>query len=143
MAHLTLDHIKIGIDGKKWLIKNRQKTEISERVPILPPVARILKKYQHHSEITKTERLLPVPSNQKLNAYLKELADICGITTRVTFHIARHTFATTVTLENGVPIDSVSKMLGHRSIKTTQIYARVSDKKISNDTQGLFRKFLN
>ena len=78
-----------------------------------------------------------------MNAYLKELADICGITTRGTFHIARRTFATTVTLENGVPIDSVSKMLGHRSIKTTQIYAKVSDKKINDDTQNLFQKFLN
>lgn len=80
-------------------------------------------------------------SNQKVNAYLKELADICGITTKITFHIARHTFATTVTLDNGVPIDSVSKMLGHRSIKTTQIYARVTDKKISDDTLLVHRKF--
>ena len=87
--------------------------------------------------------MLPIPSNQKVNAYLKELADICGITTQITFHVARHTFASTVTLENGVPIDSVSKMLGHRSIKTTQIYAKVSDKKISDDTQNLFRKFIN
>ena len=85
--------------------------------------------------------LLPIPSNQKVNAYLKELADICGITTQITFHIARHTFATTVTLQNGVPIDSVSKMLGHRSIKTTQIYAKVNDTKISNDTKALYEKF--
>ncbi len=84
---------------------------------------------------------MPIPSNQRVNAYLKELADICGITTKITFHIARHTFATTVTLENGVPIDSVSKMLGHRSIKATQIYAKVSDKKISDDTEKLFTKF--
>jgi site-specific recombinase XerD len=76
-----------------------------------------------------------------MNAYLKELADICGITTRITFHIARHTFATTVTLQNNVPIDSVSKMLGHKSIKTTQIYAKVNDIKISNDTKKLYRKF--
>ena len=74
------------------------------------------KKYENHSGLPKSPKLLPIPSNKKLNAYLKELADICGITTRLTFHIARHTFATTVSLENGVPIDSVSKMLGHRSI---------------------------
>ena len=73
---------------------------------------------------------------------IKELANICGIKTMITFHIARHTFATTVTLENGVPIDSVSKMLGHRSIKTTQIYARVTDIKISNDIQKLYCKFV-
>lgn len=143
MANLTTDHVKIGIDGNKWLIKNRQKTDISERVPILPPAARIPKKYENHFRLGKSTKLLPVPSNQKLNAYLKELADICGISTKITFHIARHTFATTVTLENGVPIDSVSKMLGHRSIKTTQIYAKITDKKISDDTQKLFHKFLN
>jgi site-specific recombinase XerD len=90
--------------------------------------------------VTKEKTLLPILSNQKLNAYLKELGDICGITKKITFHIARHTFATTVTLENGVPIDSVSKMLGHRSIKTTQIYARITDKKISGDTIALYKK---
>jgi site-specific recombinase XerD len=89
----------------------------------------------------QSKKLLPIPSNQKVNTYLKELADICGITTRITFHIARHTFATTVTLQNNVPIDSVSKMLGHKSIKTTQIYAKVNDIKISNDTKKLYRKF--
>lgn len=140
VAHLATKHLKTGIDGKKWLIKNRQKTDISERVPVLPPAQKILDKYEYYSRQTGGKKLLPVPSNQKVNAYLKELADICGITTKVTFHIARHTFATTVTLDNGVPIDSVSKMLGHRSIKTTQIYAKVSDKKISDDTQLLFDK---
>lgn len=140
VANLTADHIKIGIDGNKWVIKNRQKTDISERVPILPPVTQILKKYEKHCKSTKGRTLLPVPSNQKLNAYLKELADICGITTKITFHIARHTFATTVALENGVPIDSISKMLGHRSIKTTQIYAKITDKKISDDTRMLHQK---
>jgi len=85
---------------------------------------------------------LPVPTNQKVNAYLKELADICGVETKITFHVARHTFASTVTLDNGIPIDSVSKMLGHRSIKTTQIYAKVSSLKIEDDTQLLFQKLL-
>ena len=85
IAKLTAAHIHNGIDGRGWLIKNRQKTDISERVPILPPVAYILKKYQTHTELSKTTKLLPVPSNQKSNAYLKELADICGITARITF----------------------------------------------------------
>lgn len=141
VANLTTGHIKIGIDGKQWLIKDRQKTGISERVPILPPVARILNKYKEYFKLNESKKLLPVPTNQKINAYLKELADICNITTKITFHIARHTFATTVTLENGVPIDSVSKMLGHRSIKTTQIYARVTDKKISDDMLVVQKKF--
>ena len=82
-----------------------------------------------------------MPSNQRINAYLKELGDICGLNTQITFHMARHTFASRVTLENGVPIDTVSKMLGHRSINTTQIYARVSDKKIRDDTKKLHGKF--
>ena len=143
IANLATSHIKIGMDEKKWLIKNRQKTDISGRVPILPIVERIITRYSSFQKIRNSPYLLPVPSNQKLNAYLKKLADICGITTKITFHIARHTFATTVTLENGVPIDSVSKMLGHRSIKTTQIYARVTDKKISDDTKELHQKLLS
>lgn len=143
VASLTSDHIKIGDDGKRWLIKPRQKTGIPEIVPIFPPALRILDKYEHSSKLNTGKKLLPVPTNQKVNAYLKELADICGIETKITFHIARHTFATTVTLENGVPIDSVSKMLGHRSIKTTQIYAQITDKKISADTKALFEKLVS
>jgi site-specific recombinase XerD len=72
---------------------------------------------------------------------LKEVADICGINKHLTFHIARHTFATTVTLNNGVPIESVSKMLGHKSIKITQIYAKILDKKVSEDMGLLRQKF--
>jgi site-specific recombinase XerD len=101
---------------------------------------RILNKYEHQFQLSTSKKLLPVPTNQKVNAYLKELADICGIQTKITFHIARHTFASTVTLDNGVPIDSVSKMLGHRSLKTTQIYAKVSSKKINDDTKELYQK---
>jgi site-specific recombinase XerD len=143
VASLTTDHIKVGDDGKKWLIKPRQKTGIPEIVPIFPPALRILNKYADSSKVSTNKKLLPVPTNQKVNAYLKELADICGIETKITFHIARHTFASTVTLDNGIPIDSVSKMLGHRSIKTTQIYAKVSNKKISDDTKELFQKLQN
>ncbi len=139
---LTTNHIKIDDNGKKWLIKPRQKTGIPEIVPIFPPALRILDKYKHCSPLSPIKKLLPVPTNQKVNAYLKELADICNIQTKITFHIARHTFASTVTLDNGIPIDSVSKMLGHRSIKTTQIYAKVSSKKISDDTEELFQTLL-
>ena len=91
--------------------------------------------------------LLPVLSNQKCNEYLKEMAAVCGINKDITFHSARHTFATTVTLENGVPIESVSKMLGHTNVKTTQLYARITGTKVSNDMdvlqenlQGVFDK---
>jgi site-specific recombinase XerD len=143
VVNLTSNDLKTGIDGKQWLIKNRQKTDISERVPVLPPVAVIIEKYKSYCENSLDKRLFTVPSNQRINAYLKELGDICGIEKKITFHIARHTFATTVTLENGVPIDSVSKMLGHRSIKITQIYAQITDKKISNDISRLFQFFSN
>lgn len=143
VATLTKSHLKIGVDGKLWLIKPRQKTDISERVPVLPPVQAIIEKYKEYCQSSPDKHLFPVPSNQKINVYLKELGDICGIEKKITFHIARHTFATTVTLENGVPIDSVSKMLGHRSIKTTQIYAQITDKKISQDTQKLFENLSN
>ena len=93
----------------------------------------ILDKYTEHPDILNSESLLPILSNQRMNSYLKEIADICGITKNLTFHLARHTFATTVTLTNGVPIESVSKMLGHKSLKTTQHYAKILDKKVSYD----------
>lgn len=97
----------------------------------------ILKKYE--GELPKGQ-LLPVLSNQKLNSYLKEIADLCGIQKNVTFHLARHTFATTTTLSKGVPIETVSKMLGHTNIRTTQIYARITNEKISRDMQLLSSK---
>lgn len=87
-------------------------------------------------------KILPIISNQKLNAYLKEIADVCGIKKNLTFHLARHTFATTTTLAKGVPIETVSKMLGHTNIETTQIYARITNNKISSDMQGLDKKFV-
>jgi integrase len=138
VCNLTTDHFKTGADGRKWLIKFRHKTGIPERVPLLPRALNILEKYQDFSRISNG-KLLPVPSNQKVNAYLKELAIICDIHTPLTFHVARHTFATTIAFENGVVIESVSAMLGHKYIKTTQIYARVSDRKISEDTKGMFK----
>jgi site-specific recombinase XerD len=101
----------------------------------------MIKKYAKHPMCVISGKLLPVLSNQKMNAYLKEIADLCEITKELTFHIARHTFATTVTLSNGVPIESVSKMLGHKSIKTTQHYAKILDKKVSEDMALLKAKF--
>ncbi len=81
-------------------------------------------------------------SNQKMNTYLKEIADACSITKKMTFHTARHTFATTVTLTNGVPIETISKMLGHRNLKTTQHYAKILDMKVSEDMKFLRRRLL-
>lgn len=137
---LTPEQITIGIDGEKWIHTYRTKTKVRSNIPLLPKAIEILERYKKHPECVYSGRLLPVRSNQKMNAYLKEVADLCGITKELTFHIARHTFATTVTLTNNVPIESVSSMLGHKSIKTTQIYAKVVEKKVGADMQALKQK---
>ena len=134
------DALSIGIDGGYWLSTNRQKTGTKESVPLLPIALDIIEKYRDHEYCNQYNKLLPVNSNQRYNAYLKEIADICGIKKKITTHIARHTFATTVTLANGVPIETVSSMLGHNSIRTTQIYAKVVEKKVSEDMQTLKAK---
>lgn len=126
-----------GIDDEQWICIARQKTNIPSRIPLLPAAQKILDKYKEHPQCLCEGRLLPVLSNQKMNAYLKEIADVCGITKPLTFHIARHTFATTVTLLNGVPMESVSKMLGHTSLRTTQHYAKILDSKVSEDMKLL------
>jgi integrase len=133
VQQLTKEHIIKGVDGEAWLAVRRQKTGTPTRLPLLPSAKGILDRYRQHPQCLYKNRLLPVLSNQKMNAYLKEIMDVCGISKAVTFHTARHTFATTVTLLNGVPMESVSKMLGHTSIKTTQHYARVLDLKVSQD----------
>lgn len=120
---LTKNNITIGIDGEKWIYTNRQKTDTRSNIPLLPMAEEIIAKYKQHPQCLNERNLLPMLSNQKMNSYLKEMADVCGFNKELTFHIARHTFATTVTLTNGVSIESVSKMLGHRSKKTTQHYA--------------------
>ncbi|MDH5412531.1 MAG: site-specific integrase [Flavobacteriaceae bacterium] len=125
--------IVLGIDGERWIKTKRSKTDTRSNIPILPTAQVILDKYVEYSKNLNTNKLLPVLSNQKMNAYLKEIADLCGIDKNLTFHLARHTFATTVTLSNGVPIESVSKMLGHKSLKTTQHYAKILDRKVSED----------
>lgn len=141
VKNLTKSHISIGIDGEKWIFTHRQKTESASKIPILPVTQMIIDKFANHPQACNQDKLLPILSNQKMNAYLKEIADLCGIKKELTFHIARHTFATTVTLTNGVPIESVSKMLGHKNLRTTQHYAKVLDKKVSDDMQILKSKF--
>lgn len=129
------------LTGEKWIFTKRKKTDSSTRIPLLPTVLDIMEHYRDHIQCAKNDSLLPAPSNTKLNAYLKEVADICDIKKHLTFHIARHTFATTVTLNNGVPIETVSKMLGHKSIKITQIYAKILDRRVSDDMRLLRDKF--
>ena len=137
VMQLTSSNISIGIDGDYWIMTSRKKTNQPVRVPLLPKAFELIEKYKSHPRALALGTVFPVLSNQKLNAYLKEIADLCGITKNLTFHLARHTFATTVTLTNGVPIETVSKMLGHTSIRTTQVYAKVIEKKISADMKIL------
>ncbi|MGY8914905.1 MAG: site-specific integrase [Flavobacteriales bacterium] len=134
---LSRNDVVIGIDGHKWIKIKRSKTDTRSSIPILPTASDILEKYTQHPEVLDQSKLLPVLSNQKMNAYLKEIADVCNISKNLTFHLARHTFATTVTLSNGVPIESVSKMLGHKSLRTTQHYAKILDRKVSDDMNEL------
>jgi site-specific recombinase XerD len=141
VKNLTKSHISLGIDGEKWIFTHRQKTETASKIPILPITQMIIDKYEDHPECNNQNKLLPILSNQKMNAYLKEIAGVCEIEKELTFHIARHTFATTVTLTNGVPIESVSKMLGHKNLRTTQHYAKVLDRKVSEDMKILKEKF--
>lgn len=124
-------------DGNWWLTLYRTKTKVPVNVRLLDIPLAILKKYEGK---TRGDLLLPVPSNQKCNEYLKEMAELCGIHKNITFHVARHTFATSITLGNGVPIESVSKMLGHTKISTTQIYARITDQKVNLDMEALASK---
>lgn len=138
---LTSSDISTGIDGKKWIFTTRTKTDTLTRVPLLPPALSILDKYSKSAASINFGKLLPILSNQRMNSYLKELADICGFKKELTFHCSRHTFATTVTLTNGVPIETVSSMLGHRSLRTTQHYAKIIDKKVSDDMDFLHTKF--
>lgn len=134
---LKQDHLRTGIDGGKWIYIRRRKTDTQVRIPLLEEAQIILERYRTHPKVDNQEILLPVYSNQKTNQYLREIAEAVNLGKRLSFHAARHTFATTVTLANGVPIETVSKLLGHHKISTTQIYARVVDTKISNDINAL------
>jgi site-specific recombinase XerD len=141
--NLTENEIVIGNDRNKWIKINRVKTGNPEDVPLLPIPEAIIEKYKNDKYCKAFNKLLPVNSNVRYNAYLKELADLCGIRKTLTTHIARHTFATTVTLENDVPMETVSRMLGHKNIRTTQIYAKITKKKISNDMNALRKKLFS
>ena len=128
MAALTTKDIEIGVDGKKWIVLHRVKTGERVALPILPAAMVILKKYRYS---------LPVISNQKMNTYLKVIAKTCKISKNLSTHCGRHTFATTITLSHGIPIETVSKVLGHSNISTTQIYAKIVDSKIAKDFSAL------
>ena len=131
------EDIRTGFDGNLWIIRKRHKTNVTSTVRLLDIPKAILEKYK---DKLPNGKILPVISNQKMNDYLKEIAAICGIEKTLTYHVARHSCATSVLLANGVPIETVSKILGHTNIRTTQIYARITDLKVSNDMEMLAQK---
>ena len=139
-ANLSPNNIIIGMDGNKWAKTQRQKTSVPELVPLLPPALEIIEKYKNHPYCVANDKLLPILSNQKYNKNLKEIAKFARIKKNLTTHIARHTFATTILLDNDVPLETTSKLLGHNSIRSTQIYAKVTLKKLSNNMNELRSK---
>lgn len=143
VTNLKLTNICKGEDGGLWIKTSRQKTTVAVNVPLLSQAQIIMDKYKDNIRANASGNIFPVLSNQKMNSYLKELAEQCGIIKPLTFHIARHTFATTVTLVNGVPIETVSKLMGHTTLRSTQVYAKVIEKKISEDMARLNEKLNN
>lgn len=143
VRELTIHQLAKGIDNRYWIFTSREKTGQSVKIPILPKAMTIIEKYEGIDQNVNRNRLLPLYSNQKANKYLKEIAKDCEIHKNISFHVARHTFATTVMLSNGVPIETVSKLLGHSKLSTTQVYARVIESKISEDIGNLLNRIEN
>ena len=137
VCELTKENIRTSFDGNLWIMTKRHKTNVASNVRLLEIPKAILEKYK---DKLPNGMILPIISNQKVNDYLKEIATICNINKNLTFHVARHSCATSVLIANGVPIETVSKILGHTNIRTTQIYARITDLKVSNDMEILAQK---
>lgn len=140
--NLCKEHLTTDEHGTLWIHKPREKATVMSRVPLLPYPIKVLDKYRHDPELQLKGKLLPVPSNQKMNAYLKEIADLCGIQKRLTTHVARYTAATSVFLANEVSMENVAKILGHANIKMTQHYAKVLDQSIMRDMGKVEKSFL-
>ena len=141
VKQLGREHIIKDNEGNRWINKDRQKTGVMCNVPLLPIAEQILKKYESHPECVKKGVLLPVLSNQKMNSYLKEIADLCGIEKQLSTHVARHTAATVVFLANQVTIENVARILGHRKLQMTQHYAKVLDSSIMRDMSAVKDNF--
>ena len=137
VKNLTYDNLQTFFDGNLWIITRRKKTNTDSNIRLLEVPKRIIDKYKG---IAKDNHVFPVPSNSSCNEKLKKIGTQCGIKTRLTFHVARHSAATTILLSNGIPIETVSRILGHTNIKTTQIYAKITNQKISQDMEALSHK---
>jgi len=137
---LTNADIKEGVDGNQWIISERQKTNSTAKIPLLPNALKILEKYKNNPVCLKRGTLLPVSSNQKMNEYLKEIAVLCGFPFTLNTHMARRTFGSTVTLNNNVPINVVKELLGHSSVKQTESYAITEQATIGREMSILNEK---
>lgn len=135
--NLKKSDIKLGIDGEMWIITERQKTGSNINIPLLPKAKAIMERYKDHKLCLERNSVLPVTSNQKMNAYLKEIADLCGIESTLNTHKARRTFGSTVTLNNDVPIHVVKELLGHQSVKQTEEYAITEQQSIGREMKQL------
>lgn len=140
VKNLTNDNLQTFFDGNLWIITRRKKTNTESNIRLLDVPKRIVEKYKG---MGRDNHVFKVPSNSACNEKLKDIAKQCGIKTRVTYHVARHSAATTILLSNGVPIETVSRLLGHTNIKTTQIYAKITNQKISQDMAALSAKLEN
>ena len=139
---LKRSDIFIGIDGFRWIDNERVKTDGAARIPLLPVAEQLLDKYADDPDCVEKELVFPVRSNQKMNDYLKEIAELCGIKIKLTFHIARHTFATTICLTNGISMETTSKLLCHASIvMTAGVYAQIVDRKVSDEMLTIRDKY--
>ena len=138
---LSREHLVKDNNGALWIRKARQKTKQMCNIPVLSPAKRLIDKYADCPECVAKNVLFPVLSNQKMNAYLKEIADLCGIQKRLTTHVARYTAATSVFLANEVSMENVAKILGHANIKMTQHYAKVLDQSIMRDMGKVEKSF--
>lgn len=141
VGRLTHSDVVKHIDGKTWIRKARIKTSVVAEVPLLPPVISIIEKYKNHPKCIVKNLLLPFNSNSTLNAYLQEIGDLCRIPFDLHFYCARHTFATTVTMSNGVSMEAVSAMLGHKRISQTQVYSKIVDTKIGKEMDKVFNLY--
>ena len=134
---LKTSNIRTGIDGEQWIISERQKTGSVTNIPLLPKALELIEKYRDHPLCQQRNSILPVTSNQKMNAYLKEIADVCGLESELNTHKARRTFGSTVTLNNDVPMNVVKEMLGHSSIRQTESYAITQEQTIGREMKQL------
>lgn len=137
VKNLTEDNLQTFFDGNLWIISRRKKTNTESNIRLLDVPKCIIEKYKG---MTRDNKVFPMPSNTTCNKILKTIAKLCGIKTYLTYHVARHSAATTILLSNGVPIETVSRLLGHTNIKTTQIYAKITAQKISQDLEQLSDK---